>query len=358
VKRRALLLGALFLPTAARARTTKQASKKQSARPSTKAAPPAPAVAPATGLQPLKEAKTQLVEFNASPFPYRGIIPGTNKPFLDVRDGKRRGHTTLRGDVCWEDTTYSDRRSLLYLPAGFNPDLPSLIVLFLHGQGATLERDVVQRQAVPRQIAESGKNVALVAPQLAFDAADSSAGNFWRSGHFATYIDEAAERLMRLYGDKRVGPRFNAAPVVIVSYSGGYLSTAFALDRGGAVYRVKGVILMDSLYGDEEKFAGWVAARRRLGFLLSAYTDSTRDENATLQGMLAKRRIPYASALPSSLAPGTMAFVPCGGLDLHGDFVTRAWTPDPVKQALAMIPGYEPTIPPKPAPSVRAKKKV
>lgn len=365
MKRRALLLGALFLPTAARARTSKQTVKKQTAlkqaaRPAPKSAP-APAKAAASGspsgLQPLKEAKTQLVDFNASPFPYHGLVPGTNKPFLDVRDGKRRGHTTLRGDVCWEDTAYSDRRSLLYLPAGFNPERPSLIVVFLHGQGATLERDVMQRQGVPRQIAESGKNVALVAPQLAFDALDSSAGNFWRPGHFATYIDEAAERLMRLYGDKRAGPRFNAAPVIIVSYSGGYLSTAFALERGGAVYRVQGVILMDSLYGDEDKFAGWAAARRDRGFLLSAYTDSTREENTALQGMLAKRRIRYANGLPRNLSPGTMAFISCGGIDLHGDFVTRAWTADPVKQALAMIPGYEPVNPPPPVRHpVRAKK--
>ena len=56
--------------------------------------------------------------------------------------------------------------------------------------------------------------MALVAPQLAVDAPDSSAGNFWKPGHFARYIDEAAERLMRLYGDKRAGPHFNASPVV------------------------------------------------------------------------------------------------------------------------------------------------
>jgi len=361
VKRRALLLGALLMPTAARARTTKQATKKPAA--SAPAPAPAPSRAP-VGPPPLKEAKTQLIAFNASAFPYRGIVPETNKPFLDKREGKRLGHTNLHGDVCWEDTTYSDRRSLLYLPQGYNPQQPGLIVLFLHGQGATLERDVVQRQAVPRQIAESGKNVALVAPQLAVDAADSSAGNFWRPGHFATYIDEAAERLMRLYGDKRAGPHFNASPVVIVSYSGGYLSTAFALQRGGAVYRVKGVILMDSLYGDEDKFAAWIAARRQTGFLLSAFTESTREENSTLQALLAKRRVPYLSSLPPRLDPGTMAFVPCGGLDMHGDFVTRAWTNDPLKQALQMIPGYEPTPPPppvkaKPAPPAadRAKKK-
>jgi hypothetical protein len=325
VKRRALFLGALLMPTTARARTTKQAGKK----------PALPG-----GLQPLQEAKTQLVAFNASVFPYRSVVPGTNKPFLDARDGKKRGHTSLRGDVFWEDPTYSDRRSLLYLPAGYDPRRPALIVLYLHGQGALLERDVIARQAVPRQIAESGQNVALVAPQLAVDAADSSAGNFWKPGFFASYIDEAAERLMRLYGDRRIGRQFNLAPVVIVAYSGGYLSAAYALERGGASHRIKGVILMDALYGDEEKFAAWTAARRRLGFLFSAYTDSTRDENATLQGLLDKRRVPYSRSLPSSLNPGTFAFAACGGLDLHGDFITRAWRPDPLKHALSMIPGY------------------
>ena len=157
------------------------------------------------GPQPLKEAKTQLVAFNASAFPYRSVDPGTKKPFLDVKNGSKRGHTSLRGDVYWEEPTYSDRRSLLYLPAGFDPQRPVLIVLYFHGQGATLERDVIARQAVPRQIAESGQNIALVAPQLALDAADSSAGNFWKPGHFAAYVDEAAERLMRLYGDRAAG---------------------------------------------------------------------------------------------------------------------------------------------------------
>jgi hypothetical protein len=332
VKRRALLLGALLMPTAAHAQS-KTPRKRQVARPAAKKPPPPP---------PPREAKTQLAAFNASPFPYRGFIPDTTRPFLDARDDKRRGHTTSRGDVYWEDTVYSDRRSLLYLPPAFDPARPVLIVLYLHGQGATLERDVMVRQAVPRQVAASGQNIALVAPQLAVDAADSSAGNFWRGGHFAKYLDEAAERLMRLEGNRQSGRAFNLAPVVIVAYSGGYLSTAYALERGGANHRVKGVILMDALYGDEDKFAAWFAARRRQAFLLSAYTDSTKEENATLQGLLAKRRIPFARSLPKTLSPGTAAFVATGGLDLHGDFVTRAWQPDPLEKALAMIPGYGP----------------
>ena len=346
MKRRALLLGALLMPTAAHAqpKKPKKPSKRQAPKPAAKPAPvhaakPAPP-APPPGL---KEAKTQLVAFDASPFPYRGFIPDTTRPFLDARDGKRRGHTTGRGDVYWEETTYSDRRSLLHLPQGFDPSRPVMILLFLHGQGATLERDVVLRQAVSRQVDESGKNIALVAPQLAVDALDSSAGNFWRGGHFAKYLDEAAERLMRLYGNRSAGRGFNLAPVTIAAYSGGYLSAAYALERGGANHRVNGLILLDALYGEEPKFAAWFAARRRQAFLLSAFTESTKDENATLQGLLTRRRIPFARTVPKALTPGTACFVgPTGGLDMHGDFVTRAWQSDPLKQALSLIPGYAP----------------
>ena len=349
MKRRALLvLGALLMPTAVHAQKKKPA-KKQAAKPAAakvaapKAAPKAAAKAPPPSPTPsLKEAKTELVAFNASPFPYRGFMPGSTKPFLDARDGKRRGHTTGRGDVYWEETVYSDRRSLLYLPPGFDPARPAMIVLYLHGNGATLERDVMARQAVPRQVAESGQNIALVAPQLAVDAADSSAGNFWRGGHFAAYLDEAAERLMRLYGNRLAGRAFNTAPVTIVAYSGGYLPAAYALERGGANHRVQGVLLLDALYGDEDKFAAWFAARRRQAFLFSAYTDSTKAENAALEGLLAKRRISVVRSVPRTLSPGTAAFVATGGLDMHGEFVTRAWQADPLKQALSLIPGYGP----------------
>ena len=149
-----------------------------------------------------------------------------------------------------------------------------------------------------------------MAPQLAFDAPDSSAGNFWKPGHFAAYIDEAAERLMRLYGDKPRRPALQRRAAWSSSPTAAAISRPpTALLYGGAAHRIKGVILMDSLYGDEDKFAAWAAARRRLAFLLSAYTDSTKDENATLRGLLDKRRIPHADALPKALTPGTFAFV-------------------------------------------------
>ena len=113
--------------------------------------------------------------------------------------------------------------------------------MFFHGNGATLTRDVRNRQQVPRQIVESGLNAVLVAPQFAVDAADSSAGRFWEPGVFAQFLDEAADQLARLHGDARARAVFERAPVVIAAYSGGYHPLAYALAVGGATERVRGV---------------------------------------------------------------------------------------------------------------------
>ena len=67
--------------------------------------------------------------------------------------------------------------------------------MFFHGNQATLTRDVLERQQTARQLAQSDLNAVLVAPQLAVDAADSSAGNFWRPGAFAQFLDEAESKL-------------------------------------------------------------------------------------------------------------------------------------------------------------------
>src|SRR5262245_57156666 len=180
--------------------------------------------------------KTALVPFDSAPFPYRGIMPGDethdDAPFLDARNGDRRGHTTPRGGVYWEDETYNDRRSLLYIPPGFDRRGKAAIVVFLHGNQATLTRDVIRRQHVPQQLAASNLNAVLVAPQLAIDALDSSAGGFWEDGAFARYLREADEHLAKLAGDGMTAKDFARMPVILVAYSGGYLPAAWALEVG------------------------------------------------------------------------------------------------------------------------------
>ena len=160
---------------------------------------------------PTKSAKTELVAFDNSPFPYTGQPPGQDKPFYDLEKDGRRGHTSPRGGVYWEDVTYSDRRVLLHIPRGFNPALPALMIVYLHGNMTNLESVVYRHQQVPRQVSESGLNAVLVAPQFAVNALDSSAGRFYEAGHFRRFVEEAGVRLARLNGDGRARPAIGAS---------------------------------------------------------------------------------------------------------------------------------------------------
>lgn len=307
-----------------------------------------------SGLKPLAAAKTALVRFEHAPFPYRGEVPEKNRPFLDVVDGERRGHTSPRGGVYWEEQTYSDRRSLIYIPRGFDPRRPALIVVFFHGNEAKLLRDVRNRQEVPRQLAESGLNAVLVAPQFAVDALDSSAGHFWQPGAFTPYLAEAAERLTRLYGDDRVRSTFDRAPVVIAAYSGGYHPVAFILKSGAVDDRLHGVILLDGPFGDLEKFADWLA-RRTPAFLVSAYGKSAREDVGQLQRLLTDRGVGYRAVLPDRLAPRSVSFIDSPDDIKHADFVTDAWVKYPLKVLLRRVPGFARVAPP-PAGSTAKKK--
>lgn len=285
---------------------------------------------------PTPEARLALVPFRNSPFPYDGLVPIKNVPFLDAFDGKRRGHISTRAATTyWEDETYSDRRSLIYVPAGFDPDRPAVIVVFLHGNGATLERDVVARQDVPRQLAASGLNAVLVAPQFAVDALDSSSGNFWTPGFFARYLDEAATKIADVADTGR--EKIAKMPVVIVAYSGGYNPAAYAVGVGGADDRIAGLTLIDALYAEEDRIADWIARNRDHAFLFSAYTKSAGPNNAVLKGMLDERGVKYGSKAPKRLSPGTVTFLATDPDLDHNDLVTHAWVDDPVAWVLGRV---------------------
>lgn len=292
-------------------------------------------------IAPLHAPITAFVPFDYAPFPYRGQVPDSGKRFLDSNEAGRRGHTSPRdGAVHWEDEIYKDNRVLLYLPQGFDVRKPALIVLFFHGNGATLSRDVLDRQQVAAQVAASGLNAALVAPQFAVDAADSSAGRFWQRGVFAKFIDEAGLKLAALYGDRRASSAFKYSRVVLVAYSGGYLPAAWALSVGKGSARLQGVILFDALYGQIDKFATWIDQMHDSTFFFSAFTQSTREQNEALKEQLTDANLRFKTVVPKALARGTVAFVDTGAATKHEDFMTQAWTQNPLANLLARIAGY------------------
>ncbi len=292
---------------------------------------------------PLKRDRTELVPFESAPFPYNGPIAATDKPFFDVvTEEGRRGHTTPFGRLYWEDETYSDGRVLLHIPKGFDARKPSIMIVYFHGHGAKLTRDVLRRQRLPAQISASGANAVLVAPQLAVDAADSSAGKFWEPGAFGRFIGEAAQELAKLHGDPRSVRTFASMPIVIVAYSGGYLPAAWCASKGGLNNRVRGVILLDALYGELNTFASFIS-RDRSAFFVSTYLSSTERKNAELEQVLTAREVAFDTALEPRLEPGSVTIFPGGDTKLvtHRDLVTHAWVDNPVADILRRLKGYK-----------------
>ncbi|MFZ1110015.1 MAG: alpha/beta hydrolase [Rhodomicrobium sp.] len=288
-------------------------------------------------LLPLKHTKTKLVALQNAPFPYRGAVPHTGRPFLDVSEDGRRGHRTSSGEVYWEDKTYSDSRTLLHIPRGFDLRRPSLMVVFLHGHGATLQSDVIERQRVPEQVSEAGVNAVLVAPQLASNASDSSAGKLWEPGGFQRFLEEASQELAKAHGDPRSKAVFDRMPIVIVAYSGGYATAASCIRQGAAAGRVRGIVLLDALYGDVDTFAHWISSRDK-AFFLSAYANSTRARNTEFAEMLkGGRDVTVGTQLKGPLRGGTVTFISTSPETEHRDFVTKAWADHPITDLLQRL---------------------
>jgi hypothetical protein len=286
--------------------------------------------------RPPREELTTLVSMKSSAFPYFGNNPASDAPFLNISKGDRRGHRSYSGRVYWQDETYSDNRVLLHVPETFDIRKPGVIVVFFHGNGATLERDVRDRQLVPQQISDSSANAVLLAPQLAVDAADSSAGKFWQPGGFKRFIDESAAQLARLYGDPNAAKTFANMPIVIVGYSGGFLPTAWSLEVGGISDRVRGVFLLDAVYGELDKFASWIE-NHRSGFFVSSYTHYTARRDLELMHMLRDKGIAVSQDMDGPLRPGSVVFVQTPEGVTHRDYVTHAWTRNPVEEVLSKM---------------------
>jgi hypothetical protein len=279
---------------------------------------------------------TTLVSMKSSAFPYYGNNPASDAPFLNAGSGDRRGHRSYSGRVYWQDETYNDSRVLVHIPENFDVHKPGVIVVFFHGNGATLERDVRDRQLVPQQITDSGVNAVLLAPQMAVDAADSSAGKFWQPGGFKRFIGESTDTLARLYGEPGSAKVFSNMPIVIVGYSGGFLPTAWSLEVGGISDRVRGVLLLDAIYGELDKFASWIENHRN-GFFVSSYTHYTAGRNHELMSMLRAKGIAVSEDTDAPLRPGRVIFTETGAGITHRDYVTRAWTKNPIEEVLVKM---------------------
>ena len=140
-----------------------------------------------------------------------------------------------------------------------------------------------------------------------------------------------------MHGEPRTARMFEEMPVVVVAYSGGYLPAAWCPRRRRARSRLRGVVLLDALYGELETFASWIA-NSRSGFLVSAYTRSTGGNHTQLARMLAARNVTIESDLAQALRGGD----DCSGAGQgpHRDLRDGAWAERPISDLLARLREY------------------
>ena len=135
----------------------------------------------------------------------------------------------------------------------------------------------------------------------------------------------------------RVAPQLSREAVFdagTIQLNDGDSRTAIAVDApaGGEPF---GVVLLDALYGHLEKFASWIG-KNRSAFFISAYTRHLKRRDDDLAQMLRAKGIPVQTELDGPLKAGTVAFLSTEDAR-HRDYVTSAWTANPVKDVLVRI---------------------
>ncbi len=156
--------------------------------------------------------------------------------------------------------------ALVYLPSGFHPTRPLDLIVYLHGNSNCIEniiRDAGQEctpgagvrdaYSLAAQLEASGKNALFLAPEVVYDAADSSPGNLGKAGGFQALLGELLLDLQPVIGTFGLA---DVGHVLVLTHSGGYLAAAGIANVGGVP--VDELCLLDSLYGATTPFETWV----------------------------------------------------------------------------------------------------
>jgi hypothetical protein len=161
--------------------------------------------------------------------------------------------------------SYGDDTVIVFVPARYRfraeEGVPALV--HFHGHNSTAER-AIAAHSLREQLVDSRQNAALVVPQLAVLAADSSCGRLATPGGLARLVRGALSTAARTgraaLQDSRFPDRAKLGRVCLSAHSGGYHAAACSLLAGGL--DVSETYLFDALYAESNVFRDWVLARR------------------------------------------------------------------------------------------------
>jgi hypothetical protein len=184
---------------------------------------------------------------------------------------------------------------LVYVPDGFDQTTPLHVVVFLHGwvncvenvvgttnQPCTAGGPARNAYHLAAQLESSQRNAILVVPELRYDQSSSDPGALGDAGVFASLIEDT-------FAGLPTSLALTAGAIdklVIASHSGGYNAAASIVTQGGLP--VDELWLLDSLYGQLDRFDSWVDNARALGELgASPFTMRFASIYSTSAGTLA-----------------------------------------------------------------------
>ena len=259
--------------------------------------------------RPLDDALTFSENLDTAPFPYNGNYEDTNKKFFDYTDPNTgvKYHTNYYGSRISE-IHYNDSTVTFHVPAHFDPAAPFEYVVFLHGFQTDLPTSLSDYDII-EQIDACGRNVILVAPQLAKNATDVSIGKWYGHGAFAEFIDEAAAVLhRRLSGHGLdIEDRLASARIILLPFSGGYKPAAYILDRGGVGDRISGVLLLDAMYNNIDMFVNWIVAHRDSMYFIDIYNDPPGvPTHEKFKARLKQKGLSFTPSAPHTIKPGSL----------------------------------------------------
>ncbi len=302
--------------------------------------PPAPPQLP-KGLQE-PSLGTTIVKLEHAPYPYDGKYADSDQEFYDYIDpaSGERFHTNRYGVRLAEKIHYLDNSVLFHVPKHFDPRKPLTYVVFFHA----IQTDVSKSNrdyALAEQVENSGLNAILVMPQLAKDAADTSPGKFIRRNAFSVFMEEVAEVLAGRLGES-CRTELAQAPILVAAFSGGFKAAAYVLDRGGLDERIIGVLLMDALYEDVDKFEHWIDAHANRGFFVSIYGQGECEKNSrTLARLLNRLELLEHPIWPDKIAKGEILLVQSP--HEHREIPLLGPPPEPLRTVLHSIDHWQPS---------------
>lgn len=149
----------------------------------------------------------------------------------------------------------------VYVPRFYNPDT-AIAVVYLHGFYTDVDR-AMEEFFLTQQFRNSGRNALFVIP-----ATRSAPGDpiLWPN------LEQLLETV-RIY-TKLPLPM---GPTTLIAHSGGYRNVSAWLDHK----RLRRVILVDGLYGDEQEFHTWVTRGELRQLVLVGYDTRERAEVVT-----------------------------------------------------------------------------